>query len=328
MGIKRISFFSVPPASAPAPSQTPGQGVALSQSAGVISLQQAFSELRQNQNQFDVGPSTAPASIHSSHPLLQPAAASVPSQASTVTSTVDPIAGLILSNLNQAQEQVLDASPPPASSSSPSSMPTVCFSPPSSSSPPPAVVNQTILQSQLLSQPGIQAVSQPQGQVQVQGQTQSPPQAFSQPPPQTVSAVIATSVLSTFPPASIPSIPQTMLTSPPPAQTLPLVSSPPSSTLLASEVSSDHPSVSPTSSSTASLSSSVIPTTAIPGPQLAPAAVAFHSTPPSSSSSFAVGLLPVTTNVPSVQPTLVHSQPQTAALPGQTHTHCGECDAR
>ncbi|TKS90865.1 Serine/threonine-protein kinase WNK1 [Collichthys lucidus] len=313
---------TVPPASAPVPSQTPGQGLALSQSAGAISLQQAFSELRQNQNQFDTGPSTAPASIHSTHPPLHPLAASVPSQASTVTPTVDPTAGLVPSNIIQAQEQVLEPSLPALSTTStPSSVPAVC--PPCSSSPPPTVVNQSILQSQVLSQPGMQAVPQPQGQVQVQAQAPIQPQGFIPPPSQTVSAVIATSATSTLPTASIP---PTMLTSPPPTQTAPIVSSPPSSTFTASEVSSDRQSASPTTSSTPTVSSTVIPTTAIPGPQLAPSA-ASHPSPPHSSSSV-VGLQPVTTNVPSVQPTLVHSQPQTAALPGQTHTHCGECDAR
>uniref|UniRef100_A0A3P8S0R1 non-specific serine/threonine protein kinase n=1 Tax=Amphiprion percula TaxID=161767 RepID=A0A3P8S0R1_AMPPE len=324
--LKEQMFPTSPsPAPAPivetAPSQTPGQGLALSQSAGAISLQQAFSELRQNQNQFDAGPSTAPASIHSSHPPLQLAAASGPPQSSTVPPAVEATAGLVPSNLNQAQEQVLDASLPPLSSSSTlSSVPSVCLSPPCSSSPPPTLVNQSILQSQVLSQ------SQPQMQVQVQGQAQSQPQAFTQSQPATVPAVTATSVSSTLPPASVSSIPPSMLTSPPPSQAVPFVSSPPSSTLVAGELSPDHPSVCPTSSSTPSLSSSVIPTTAIPGPQLAPSAASHPA--PAPSSSPAVGLLPVTTNVPSVQPTLVHSQPQTAALPGQTHTHCGECDAR
>lgn len=323
-GLKLCFYFlSVPPASAP------GHCLGLSQSAGPVSLQQAFSELRQTQNQFDPGPSTAPASIHSTHPLLQFVAASVPSQSGTVTPIVDPAVGLVLSNINQAHEQVLDASlPPPSSTSPPSSVPAVSLSPPFSPSPPPPMVSQSILQSQVLSQAGMQAVSQTQGQVQaqVQGQAQIQPQAFTQPQSQTVSAIIATSVPATSPSASISSIPPTMLTSPLPAQTVPLVSSPPSSSLTASEVSSDPQLVSPTCSSTTSLSSSVIPTTAIPGPQLAPSAASLPTPPLSSSSTGA--LQPVTTNVPSAQPTLVHAQPQTATLPGQTHTHCGECDAR
>ncbi|XP_039891213.1 serine/threonine-protein kinase WNK1 isoform X2 [Simochromis diagramma] len=291
----------------PPPSQTPGQGLGLSHSTGAVSLHQAFSELRQNQNQLDSGPNTAPPSIHSTHPpLLEPAAASVPSQSSTLTPTVDAAAGHVPSNLNTTQ----DASLPPLSvSSTPSA---IHLSPPCSSSPPPTTVNQSILQSQVLPQPVTQAVSQPQTQVQAQPQ----PQAFSHPQSQTVSSVSAASVPSTLPTV----VPPQMLTSPPLAHTIPFVSSPPSSSLIASEVSSDHSSVLPTPS----LTSSVIPTTAILGPQLAPSVVSLPALTPSSSAG---GLLPVTTNVPTVQPTLVHSQPQTAALPGQTHAH-SDCEPR
>ncbi|XP_028253227.1 serine/threonine-protein kinase WNK1 isoform X2 [Parambassis ranga] len=325
-------MFHASPSRAPAPiaetapSQTPGQGMVLSQSAGAISLQQAFTELKQTQNHFDPGPSTAPASIHSTHPPLQPAAASVPLQSSPLAPAVDTTAGLVHSNLNQTQEKVPDASLSPFSSSS--SVHPVCLSPPCSSSPPPPVVNQAILQSQVLSQPVMQVVSQPQTQVQIQGQAQIQPQAFTQSQPQIVSAVTAASLPPTLPTASVSSITPSLLTSSP-AQAVPFVSSPPSSSITASEVFSNHPSLPPTSSSTPCLSSTVIPTTAIPGPQLALSA-ASHPTPtcPISSSTSAGGLQPVTTNVPSVQPTLVHSQPQTAALPGQTHVHCGECDAR
>ncbi|XP_014190637.1 serine/threonine-protein kinase WNK1 isoform X8 [Haplochromis burtoni] len=291
----------------PPPSQTPGQGLGLSHSTGAVSLHQAFSELRQNQNQLDSGPNTAPPSIHSTHPpLLEPAAASVPSQSSTLTPTVDAAAGHVPSNLNTTQ----DASLPPLSvSSTPSA---IHLSPPCSSSPPPTTVNQSILQSQVLPQPVTQAVSQPQTQVQAQPQ----PQAFSHPQSQTVSSVSAASVPSTLPTV----VPPQMLTSPPLAHTIPFVSSPPSSSLIASEVSSDHSSVLPTPS----LTSSVIPTTAILGPQLAPSVVSLPAPTPSSSAG---GVLPVTTNVPTVQPTLVHSQPQTAALPGQTHAH-SDCEPR
>ncbi|XP_030006238.1 serine/threonine-protein kinase WNK1 isoform X2 [Sphaeramia orbicularis] len=298
---------TVPPVAAAAPSQTPVQGLGLSQSAGAISLQQAFSELKQNQ--FDAGPNTAPATIHSTHPPLLPAGASMSAQTSTVsgpTPTADPAAGLVPSHLNQTQEHTLDTCLPPASSST--SGPPICLSPPCSSSPPPAVVNQSILQSQ--------AVSQPQAQAQIL------PPAFTQ--PQTQAPVVSgTSAL----PPSISSTTPTQITSPPSAQNVPFVSSPPSSAAFPlNEVASNHRSVSPSpSSSIPSLSSSVIPTTAIPGPQLAPSSSS-HPTPPSSSLS--VGLQPVTTSVPSVQPTLVHSQPQTAALPGQTHTQCGDCDTR
>lgn len=303
------SYFSpVLPVSAPV--QTPGPCLTMSQSAGAVSLQQAFFEIKQNQNQFDAGPSTAPASIHSTHPPLPPAAATLSSQSSVVPYTVDVTAGPAPSNLNQPQDQILESPLPPLSSSSstPSSSPTVCVSPPCTTSPSSTVMNQSIRQSQS----GMQAMPKVQGQAQIQQQTFSQPQ-------QTVSAVIANSIPSSLPPASIP---PTMLPSPPPTQATALLCSPPAAT----EVSSDHPSISPTTSSNPSLTSSDTPTTAIPGSQH-PHSAPCHPIPLSSSSSNS-GLQPVTTIVPTVQPTLVHSQPQTVALPGQTHNHCGECDVR
>ncbi|XP_036066159.1 serine/threonine-protein kinase WNK1 [Oryzias melastigma] len=311
--LKELAFTSPPPSALcvadTAPSQPPVPSLSLSQSAGAVSLQQAFSELRQNQ--FDPGPSTAPPSIPSvplvptAHPLLQSAAAAVSSRCSTPVSSVD---GLLI--INQAKEQVLDvAHPPLAASSTPSAAPLACQSPPSLS-PPASVVNQSILQSQLISQPVMPPLSQPQSQAQAPVQ----PQAFL--PPLPVSAVTATSVPPTLPTASIP---PTGLISSPPAQ-IP-VSSPPCSTLAAREVSSNHPS--PTSSLTSHLPSSLISTTVIQSPQLGP------STPilcPSSSSS--VELPPVVTNCSLVQPTWVHTQPLPPDLPGQTHTPCLDCDTR
>uniref|UniRef100_A0A3P9NA47 Serine/threonine-protein kinase WNK1-like n=1 Tax=Poecilia reticulata TaxID=8081 RepID=A0A3P9NA47_POERE len=303
----RLKDQTLPPSPTPAPatpsetvqSHSPGQMLVFSQSAGAVTLQQAFSELRQSKNQYDAGPSTAPASIHSTHPPLQPAAAAASPHSSVVTPSVD-------SSLNQVKEQLSEASLPPLSlSSSSTSAPPVSFSPPFSSSPPPTVVNQIILQSQ----PVMQAASRPQAQ----SQTQTQPPAYIQ--PQTVSAA---SLLTSVPTASISSVPPTVLTSSLLGQTVPFVSSPPSSAL---ELSSDHLSVSPTSAST-------VPTTAIPGPQMSPPSSA--PPVPAAGLSASVGLQPVTTAVPPVQPTLVHSQPQTAVLPGQTHTHSvsGECDTR
>lgn len=298
-------FFLVLPVSAPV--QTPGHGLIASQSAGAKSLQQAFFELRQNQNQFDSGPNTAPASVHSTQPPLQPQ----PSQSSTVPSNIDVTAGHVPSTLNQAQEQVSDPPlPAPSTSSTHSSSPTVCVSPPGSTSVP-AVMNQSPLQTQA----GVQALPQLQAQAQIQ------PQAFNQPQP-SLSSAISTSLPSAVSPVSISS---SMITSPPPSQPACLLSSPPPPALVASDVSSDHP-ISSLTSSTPPFSSSDIPNTDIQGPQLVPSAPS-QATPPSSTSP-TVGLQPVTTNVPLVQPTLVHSQPQTAALAGQMHNHCGECDAR
>ncbi|KAM4523354.1 serine/threonine-protein kinase WNK1 isoform 17-T17 [Fundulus diaphanus] len=299
-----------PPPAETDPSPTPGQMLGFSHSAGAITLQQAFVELRQSKSQYDAGPNTAPASIHSPNPPLQPAAATVSAHSSIVFPSAD-------SSQNQVKEQLLEASPPPhslSSSSTPSSAPPVSFSPPFSSSPPPTMVNQTALQSQ----PVMQAVSRPQAQ----SLTQTQPQAYIQ--PLTVSAASLPSSLTT---ANISSISQTALTSSLLGQTVPFVSSPPSSAPTSTENPSDHPSVSPTSSLTSSISlASVVPTTAIVGPQLSPSSTA--SPVPTAGFPPSVGLQPVTTNVPPVQPTSVHSQPQSVAVPGQTHAHCGECDTR
>uniref|UniRef100_A0A3P9I4W8 non-specific serine/threonine protein kinase n=1 Tax=Oryzias latipes TaxID=8090 RepID=A0A3P9I4W8_ORYLA len=305
--LKELAFTSPPPSSLcvadTAPSQPPVPSLSLSQSAGAVSLQQAFSELRQNQ--FDPGPSTAPPSIPSiplvptPHPLLQPVAAVVSSRCSTPVSSIDG-----LSILSQAKEQVLDVTHPPlAPSSTPSPAPLACQSP-TSLSPPASGVNQSISQSQLISQPVMPSLSQAQVQ----------PQTFL--PPLPVCPVTTTSVPLTLPIASIPS---TGLVPSPPTQ-IP-VSSPPCSTLTAREVSSNHPS--PTSSLTSALTTSLISTTVIQSPQLVP------STPnlcPSSSSP--VELPSVVTNCSLVQPTWVHTQPLPPDLPGQTHTPCLDCDTR
>ncbi|XP_061618109.1 serine/threonine-protein kinase WNK1 isoform X15 [Phyllopteryx taeniolatus] len=107
----RLKEFSLPaaplPSSASSVEPVPTQGLGLSKSAGAVSLQQAFSELRQNRSQLDPGPSTAPASMHSTHPPPS----SVPSQASTPA--VEALAGGGISSSNQ---EASDASPTPSSS--------------------------------------------------------------------------------------------------------------------------------------------------------------------------------------------------------------------
>ncbi|XP_054656503.1 serine/threonine-protein kinase WNK1 isoform X5 [Dunckerocampus dactyliophorus] len=94
------SVETVPPASSQA------QTLGLSKSAGTVSLQQAFSELRQNKSQLDPGPSTAPAYIHTAHPP----ASSVPPLPPAVEATAGGSTSI--------QE---DASPP-ASSSTPTAV--------------------------------------------------------------------------------------------------------------------------------------------------------------------------------------------------------------
>ncbi|XP_057712239.1 serine/threonine-protein kinase WNK1 isoform X13 [Corythoichthys intestinalis] len=186
--LRELSFpASTIPSPAPSVDTVPTQGLALSKSAGAISLQQAFSELRQNKSQLDPGPSTAPAAVHTALPLASSVQAQVTTSAPVEVSTC-------------SNQEVLDVSPTSSS----------------------AAMNQT----------------------QASVTTSAPP------------IVPVTNVSNILPVCEAP--------------------------------------VSPTSSTSFTTSSA----------------------PPSSS------------NVASVQPTLVHSQPQLAAMAGQTHAHCGECDPR
>ncbi|XP_077355165.1 serine/threonine-protein kinase WNK1 isoform X12 [Festucalex cinctus] len=227
--LKELSLPSSPlPSPAPSIETVSTQGLGLSKSSGAVSLQQAFSELRQNKKQLDPGPSTAPASMHATHPPVT----SDPSQTSSPAAEAS-VGGATLSSSNQ---DVSDVSPTSSFSSS------------------SAVANHS----------------------------QSIPASV----PSTLALTSGSSILAT------------MLTSPSTS-----LATSPSSTLPASDVPLDHRSLSPTSS-TLSVTSCGVPATAVP-------------TSPSSSSSVSL-----------VQTTLVHSQPQVAVQPGQTHTHCAECDKR
>uniref|UniRef100_UPI004032DE0D serine/threonine-protein kinase WNK1 isoform 10 n=1 Tax=Danio rerio TaxID=7955 RepID=UPI004032DE0D len=95
---------------APVPVALPALG--LSVSASAVSLQQAFTEMRQAH--FDPGPSTAPPMLHNSMPPLLPATTPLPSSATPVVS-------------------------PPVSSEVTSSPSLPSINPPVSSSPPPTV---------------------------------------------------------------------------------------------------------------------------------------------------------------------------------------------
>uniref|UniRef100_A0A3B3DAV8 non-specific serine/threonine protein kinase n=1 Tax=Oryzias melastigma TaxID=30732 RepID=A0A3B3DAV8_ORYME len=142
--LKELAFTSPPPSALcvadTAPSQPPVPSLSLSQSAGAVSLQQAFSELRQNQ--FDPGPSTAPPSIPSvplvptAHPLLQSAAAAVSSRCSTPVSSVD---GLLIINQPQAFLPPLPVSAVTATSVPPT-LPTASIPPTGLISSPPAQI--------------------------------------------------------------------------------------------------------------------------------------------------------------------------------------------
>lgn len=245
-------------------------------SASAVSLQQAFSEMRQGR--FDPGPSTAPPMLHVSMPPLVPAATPLPSSTAPVV-------------------------PPPVSSevtASPS-LPSVSINPPVSSSPPPS----TLPASAVTSPPAHSQLPLPQSQV--------------------VPAII--SVIST--PSSLPmpavpaatSFPQTPVPMPMPASIAAPLPHPAAPT---GSGSGEQPPIPCTS---AQLTPAAIPTTAIQTPQLAPSAIPDTVIPVSAAQSQVPTLQPVTTNIPVVQPTPVHSQPQTSTVANQSHAHCVECDS-
>ncbi|XP_048011059.1 serine/threonine-protein kinase WNK1 isoform X10 [Megalobrama amblycephala] len=274
-------FFSAPPPTIPLreePSTSVSAAVpalGLSMSASAVSLQQAFSEMRQGR--FDPGPSTAPPMLHVSMPPLVPAATPLPSSTAPIV-------------------------PPPVSSevtASPS-LPSVSLNPPGSSSPPP-----TLPASAVISPPAHSQLPLPQSQV--------------------VPAII--SVIST--PSSLPmpavpaatSFPQTPVPMPVPASTAtPLVHP-------AAPMGSGSGEQPPIPCASAQLTPAAIPTTAIQTPQLAPSTIPDTVIPVSAAQSQVPALQPVTTNIPVVQPTPVHSQPQTSTVANQSHAHCVECDS-
>ncbi|XP_045064744.1 LOW QUALITY PROTEIN: serine/threonine-protein kinase WNK1-like [Coregonus clupeaformis] len=312
-------------------SNTAGQG--LSQSASAVSLQQAFSEMRQNQDHYDPGPSTAPPSIHiASLPALGPAAAAATSTTIPVFSTA-PIASAPLPHA-QVPSEASVTSPPPS----------VSISPPASiSTSPPATIHQatapipTQLQSvapqpqALLSQAPLSLpVTQPvvSSVPSVTAPISAPAASVSPPAPAVLPNTTTLSTSASFPqtsaPGSIPggpttSIPSTVLCH---SATAPLVSS--CSSGSGGGGSSEQLPV--PSTAVPQLTTTVVLTTAIQGPLLAPS-IANPGTqlPPSSTpvapldpGATVSTLQPVTATIPVVQPTLV---------PSQTHAQCGECEA-
>ncbi|XP_058629826.1 serine/threonine-protein kinase WNK1 isoform X18 [Onychostoma macrolepis] len=275
----REQFFSSPQPTIEEPSSSVSvapPALGLSVSASAVSLQQAFSEMRQGR--FDPGPSTAPPMLHVSMPPLVPAATPLPSSAAPVV-------------------------PPPVSSevtSSPS-LPSVSINPPGSSSPPPTLPASSVT---------------------------SPPAHSQLPLPQSQAVPAVISVIST--PSSLPmpavpaatSFPQTSVPMPAPACTAAPLPHPMTSMGSVSGGSSEQP---PIPSTSAQLTPPVIPTTAIQTPPLAPSTTTVI--PTSAAQSQVPTLQPVTTNIPVVQPTPVHSQPQTSTVPNQSHAHCVECDS-
>ncbi|XP_051976590.1 serine/threonine-protein kinase WNK1-like [Xyrauchen texanus] len=232
----------------------------LSVSASAVSLQQAFSEMRQGR--FEPGPSTAPPMLHNTMPPLVPAATPLPTSAAPV------------------------ASPPLASVSS-----EVISSP----SLPSVSVNPQVSSSLTLQQLPTSAVASPATHSQPGTQIPLPPSQTSVPMPEPISTAVPTAH---------------------PVAPLNIVGS-------VSGGSGEQP---PASSTTAQLTAAAIPTTVIQTPQLAPSTMATTVIPVTVALPQVPTLQPVTTNIPVVQPTPVHSQPQTATVPNQSNAHCVECE--
>ncbi|XP_073693801.1 serine/threonine-protein kinase WNK1 [Garra rufa] len=270
----REQFFSSPQPTIEEPSSSvsvPPPALGLSMSASAVSLQQAFSEMRQGR--FDPGPSTAPPMLHVSMPPLVPAATPLSSSAAPVV--IPP--PIVCSEVT----------------SSPS-LPSVSINPPGSSSPPP-----TLPASSVTSPPAHSQLPHPQ----------------SQAVPAAISVISAPSSLPMPAVPAVTSFPQTSVPMPVPACTAPLAH-PVTPMGSVSGGSSEQP----IPSTSAQLTPPVIPTTAIQTPQLA------SSTTTAIPASTAQSQVP-TTNIPVLQPTPVHSQPQTSTVPNQSHAHCVECDS-
>ncbi|KPP74722.1 serine/threonine-protein kinase WNK1-like, partial [Scleropages formosus] len=295
------------------PSTPAASALGLSHSASSVSLQQAFSEMRQSQ--FDPGPSTAPASVHVAMPPLLASMTSISSTGEAVidvnvTVTSPPALPSVTPPVPQAQ------APEPA----PSSVPFMSLTPPSSSSPPPPGVHQPVGVGPAA--PVVAVPTQPQP-VNLIPSTLPPTQPAVTTAPSATVPASSTSPASlaqlsgsttipsstSFPPSLAPvqlpassSVPSGVPSTVVPSNSLPLVSAVGSSEGI---VSNEQP----TAPQLAAVPLTCAVTTGVPAvlPQVP-------------------GLLPVTSGVPAAQPTLVHTQPQTSIMPNQAHGHCGECE--
>ncbi|XP_028970347.2 serine/threonine-protein kinase WNK1 isoform X3 [Esox lucius] len=300
-------------------STTVGGGQGLSQSASAVTLHQAFSEMRKNQAQCDPGPSTAPPSIHvDSQPALFPPTSSTPppvaSQTPASVSSPPPFVSIsppastsTLGTIHQVQ----------APTPTPTQLQHAAAQPPSPPSPAPASLP--------VSQPVASTVPAPAAP------------APTVPSPAVPPATVGMAASSSFPPASSPG-------SFPGGASVPSVSQSTTDPLLLScggvvrggDVGGVAELFPAPTTTIPRLTPTVVPTTAILAPLPAPAAASGGSqlqapsaprAPPSTGASVPA-LQPVTTTIPVVQPTPIHTQPQPSTAPNQTHAQCaGECEA-
>uniref|UniRef100_A0A8B9Q733 non-specific serine/threonine protein kinase n=1 Tax=Apteryx owenii TaxID=8824 RepID=A0A8B9Q733_APTOW len=314
-----------------------GPGMNLSHSASSLSLQQAFSEIRHSQ--MTEGPSTAPPVFNQTIPPFPPAL-------STMAGSGAPPASIAAPSISVPSTTGVCI---PGSVTLPSENATVGAAPstsvPSSISPPPPLSGDI---AHSTSTPASLAL--PSTQIPgVTGLGVIAPAVTSQSTPQIVSslAVPQTSVALSLPQhvalqlpqlssssGSVSSLAETTVVSAP--QSLSESGQSIDKSQLCSAAGLSLPISAPLSSSVAtSICGSV--TQPVIHPLLIPSAIT--STPVLSQIPGAMstpvlpqvplpGVLPQpVTNLPAVQQTLIHSQPQPAPLPNQPHTHCLEADA-
>uniref|UniRef100_W5NJY6 non-specific serine/threonine protein kinase n=1 Tax=Lepisosteus oculatus TaxID=7918 RepID=W5NJY6_LEPOC len=295
----------------------------LSHSANSLSLQQAFSEMRQGQ--YDEGPSTAPPTVNLTMPPLMPLqsdSTSITGLGPETTEAIDvtsssPVTSLPVTHVQSNVSDVVSAS----------SLSLLC-----SSSPPP-VQQQPAQAVSLAGGIGTSPAPSLLGPL-------SPPEPASQ--PSLVSAVAP--CISAPPSGSPPGIPQ--LSQPPaigPNSSLPISISaqqlisvsvpksmvPSASGSLITSSSTEPPCTFHLDSSVSSASLTQASTSQPVGQpiQTVSTSVAGGGSIPLLPQLSLSSLQPVTTNIPVVQQTLVHSQPQPAPFPNQPHTHCIECES-
>uniref|UniRef100_A0A7M4FJ70 non-specific serine/threonine protein kinase n=1 Tax=Crocodylus porosus TaxID=8502 RepID=A0A7M4FJ70_CROPO len=336
--LKEQTFFT-----SVAASLSHGPGMNLSHSASSLSLQQAFSEIRHGQ--ITEGPSTAPPVFNQTVPPFPPAitsmaggpqpssvtpSASVPSTTGIslpVTQSVTLIAEQMTSGVAPSTG-LSDSSPPPPASQAGQQIAGVT----SSISAPASFSVATTSQTTQLTGEIIPSVSMPASLAQTQQISGGsalvglpgavpPPNVVSQ-PSQLSSSSCTLSQAETV----VVSAPQ------PQPESTQLVDKP----QLCSASGLSLPISVPLSSAVVSSMSSSITQPAVAHPLLIPSALVSTPVLPQAVGAVSTPVLPQVplpgilpqpvANLPAVQQTLIHSQPQPALLPNQPHTHCLEAD--
>uniref|UniRef100_A0A8C4P4J5 non-specific serine/threonine protein kinase n=1 Tax=Dromaius novaehollandiae TaxID=8790 RepID=A0A8C4P4J5_DRONO len=340
--LKEQSFFT---SAIPGGKETPdvvaasplhGPGMNLSHSASSLSLQQAFSEIRHAQ--MTEGPSTAPPVFNQSVSI--PGSVTLPSENATVGAA-------------PSTSVPSSVSPPPASQSGQQSTSGVASSvstPASFSLPTTSQPAQPLAGDVAPSTSTLASLALPSTQIPgVTGLGIIAPAVTSQSTPQIVSSLAApqTSIALSLPQNVVLQLPQLSISSGSVsslAETT-VVSAPQSisengqsidKSQLCSAAGLSLPVSAPLSSSVAtSICGSV--TQPVIHPLLIPSAITSTPVLPQIPGAMSTPVLPQVplpgvlpqpvTNLPAVQQTLIHSQPQPAPLPNQPHTHCLEADA-